>query len=217
MKSLKRVTFTLAMMLACFALSHADAAVIFAGSPGAMNANGTYDWDTVGLGPLPSPTHLVSPGGVGFTISEPNDVLSISNLPSFFSSNGGTDDFVLGAIHSPQAGPIRIELDTPAYGIGAAMEWGGYEVAQYTITAFDSANNVLLTNTINSGNQGDPGFVGVFSDAGDIKAVTFTYNGPTGPHSIALGNVSFAAPEPATFLLAGLGLVAGLFARRRAR
>jgi hypothetical protein len=215
-----RASIFLAITFLVFSLSPANAAAIFVGAPGALGANDSYDWNLQALGPFASGTHLVSPGGVGFTVSEPQDLLSISNLSTFITSQGGTKNFLLGSLHDPQAGPIRLEFDTPVFGVGASMEWGGFEVAQYTITLYDASNAVLLTQTIDSGSQGDPGFVGALDDVSEIKAVTFTYDGPTAPHSIALSDVSFvtsSVPEPATFLLAGLGLIAGVMLRRRAQ
>ena len=211
-------TLILALLTVCaWAPIHAKAGSVFVSSPGGLGAHGSYDWDTLGLGSLSSGAHLTTAGGIGFTVSEPQDVLSVGNASSYYISQGGTDDFLLGNLHDPQAGPISLTFDSPVRGVGAYMEWGGYEIGSYTITAFDVANAVLLTQTVQSGPNGYPAFLGVLDSSADIKMIEFDYAGETGPHSIGLGDPSFATgtPEPGTIFLLGTLLAAFAPALRR--
>ena len=187
-------------------------------SVSALGPNDSFDWDTRGLGPLPNGTNLTTANGLLFATSNAQNNLSVSNLPSFFSSNGGTDDFLFAPIQAPQA--ILITLGAPVSGFGAAPEWGGFEVATYTMSVFGAGNVLLGTFTATSGSQGNPAFIGVTDTESEITAVQFSYNGPTPPHSAALGDLSLidsTVPEPGSLILVGPVALLGLFIRRRAR
>ena len=198
--------------------SHAEAAVVFTASGAALSPNETFDWDVVAFGSVPSPTHFDT-GANGFTVSDPQNNLSVGIFPGFFLSNGGTDAMLEAPINTPQSGPIRIVFDQPVLGVGANMEWGGFEVGTYTLRVFASDNTLLGATSINSGTQGDPAFLGFRDSIAEIAAAEFEFNGPTAPHSIGLGDLSLvnvtAVPEPATFGLLVVGLAGLAFGRRQ--
>jgi len=198
----------------------------FVGSVGALGSNDSFDWDTAapGLPPMSSVpyvegTALTTMNGVQFTASNPTDTLSFSNNPAFTSSSGGTDVFLLSDIQDPQW--IRIDLSSPVMGFGAAPEWGGGEVATYTMDVYGAGNTLLGSTNVNSDSSGDPVFMGVNDTAPEITAVMFTLTGPTAPHSAALGDLYLvdgpaSIPEPATLLLVGPALLGSLLLKRRA-
>ena len=187
-------------------------------SVSALGPNDSFDWDTSGLGALPNGTSLTTAKGLLFAASNAQNNLSVSNAASFFSSNGGTDDFLFAPIQAPQA--ILISLGAPVSGFGAAPEWGGFEVATYTMSVYGAGNVLLGTFTANSGSQGNPAFIGVTDTLSEITSVQFSYDGPTAPHSAALGDLSLidsAVPEPGSLILVAPAVLMGLFVRSRAR
>jgi hypothetical protein len=193
----------------------------FVSTPAQLAANDSFDWDTRGLGALPNGTNLSTVNGVGFTVSNSQNNLSVSNIADFVSSNGGTDDFLLAPIQLAQS--IIITFNTPISGFGAAPEWGGFEVATYTISVFGPGNVLLGSTSTNSDSQGDPAFMGVLDSVAGIVSIQFANNGPTAPHSAALGDLSVLDPAAATPLPAALPLFAsglgalGLLGWRRKR
>jgi hypothetical protein len=189
------------------ALPTAQASILtFVGDETSLGANDSFAWGTLGLVEVPNGTHVVTNMN-GFSVSEPLDSLEVTNNINFVTSQFGSHDFLSAPQGATQAGPITIDFDAPVLAVGANMEWGQSETADYTIEVFGAGNALLASQTINSDGFGDPAFLGFSDSVPEIRSVEFIYNGPSAPASLALDDLQIVnAPEPMNLGLAGLGM-----------
>jgi hypothetical protein len=230
-------TQTLSLPLAALALAStgllarpAEAQVSFVSSSAGLTADATFDWTTLTSAnpstPVNNPSNL-SAGSLNFTISRPNgaplSALTGAGASSYFLSNGGTNDILIGDQDALDPSPtLRYDFATAIAGFGASLEWGGFEAASYTISAYGAGNSLLFTQTVPSpGSAGEPAFLGVLSSSADITAVELFGTGQSAPHSVGTDDPIFqfqaSVPEPGTTALMASGLLplAVLAVRRR--
>jgi hypothetical protein len=220
---MKRTTLMLAALtLLLGATGRASAGIMFVSSPGGLNADATFHWGTFANDTsLADPSNLTA-GPLNFTLSS-GAAITASSDGGFNLVNGNTTIVLQREIAADAH--FRFDFATPVTGFGASEEWGGYEVANYTITAFGAGNVQLFSHTVQSDSNGDPLFLGVLSDSANITAVTLSADGPSAPHSLAMNDPIFqlsptttATPEPASIALLGMGAVGMVgFARRGRR
>jgi hypothetical protein len=107
-------------------------------------------------------------------------------------------------------------FDSPVKEIGSFISnscYPGIEPMSMTVTAYDSAGNVLATVigvTRAWGNFDNiEGYWGIKSDTADIAKVTFLAPGapPQYADVTTLDDIAWVVPEPATMLILGLGAV----------
>ena len=219
-RALQLVAFT-SVSLALLPTAHAGI-LTFVSDEASLGANDSFAWGTLGLFSVPNGTHVSTETSMnGFTVSEPLDSLEVTNDINFVTSQFGSHDFLSAPAGATQAGPITIDFDAPVLAVGANMEWGDVETADYTIEVFGAGNVLLASQTINSDSFADPAFVGFSDTVPEIRSVEFIYNGPSAPASIALDDLQIVnAPEPMNLGLASLGMCVlgslGAMRRRRA-
>ena len=202
----------------------ARADIIFHTDEIAFGADDTFTWNAMALGGVPNGAALAAAGGTPFTVANGGGNLAVSDNPNFFISNGGVDQFLVSPLQPNQV--ILIDLAPGVFGFGTTAEWGGFEVGSYKLSAFGAGNVLLGSTTIPSGASGDPRFLGVLDTTGaNIVAVTVAFDGPTAPHSAALGDFLFRItapdapiPEPGTWalMIAGFALTGAALRTRRA-
>jgi hypothetical protein len=200
----------------------AEAQVSFVSSSAGLTGDATFDWTTLTTAnpvtPISNPSSL-SAGSLNFTLSRPNGAeLSAETgaaASGFFLSNGGTNDILVGNVDSLDPSPtLRYDFATAIAGFGASVEWGGVELASYTINAYGAGNSLLFTQTVPSpGAQGNPAFLGVLSSSADITAVELFGTGASAPHSLGTDDPIFqfqpstSVPEPGTVALLSSALL----------
>jgi PEP-CTERM motif-containing protein len=214
MNRINRVLLLACWIVVLLAVPNAQATVVFVDSPAALQADATFDWTSLAaVSPVPNPSTL-SAGGLAFTLWAPGvAALNITKSGNSFSlSQGGTNDILFREIALDAR--FRFDLATPVTGFGVSVEWGGFELASYTIQLLDPTNAIVFSHTVPSpGSQGDPAFLGVLSDAAVISTIQLEGTGPTAPHSFAMNDPIFqlepvGVPEPGTLVLSGIGIAA---------
>lgn len=167
---------------------------------------------TTPASPLTSVTNL----GVSFTISDLSGSFFLHN----FGGLSGTD---IDTRTSP--GAMTLSFASPFGEVGFNLQVNAAFQTTYTadVQVFDSLNNLMGTEHYVSGSTA-PIFIGLQSTATDIAklVITPTFNAGASTPDWAIDTVQLAAaqttsttPEPGTFVLTGLGVIAAAMLLRR--
>ena len=201
----------------------ASAAVTLLGSRGQVGAGGVVDWlalgpefTSVSNGSVVNPVTISGSTGT-FTVLTGStfngDFLATETVLSLFDLGGGSG-----------AGTFTIDFASGVYAAGAQVQANLFGAFSGLISAFDAANMLLGSYTINGNNAGNgdgsASFAGIASTAGDIRRLVFSGFG----NDAAINRLSYqtvgasspTVPEPGTWWLAG-GALAMLAAGRRTR
>ncbi len=200
-------------------------------------ATGLQEITFAGLAPAGSETTYSTSSGVtsdgvefiGYTATGSYDIVVLDTTASQWAQyyNYGTGDALDLNMDRPNSGSslpyIQIDLPTPVTAFGMDLFTASPSATSYTITVAGTPYTVA-TNAASGTPPSTPVFWGVTSDTG-ISTITLTlqgtvYNGST---QAFLGDFQFGsaagdmaqAPEAATFLLIGSGLIGIIALKRR--
>ena len=198
----------------------------------ALSANGSIDWGAIGADrtllsqPFSAAVNGIS--GLEAVVSKASPgPMEIRVQGSSWAGNFGTGETLLWTMHTN--GPTILDFNAGVSGVGAQIQSNYYGDFLATIEAFDLTGASLGAFTV-LGRSDDDGndsalFLGVLSDLPNIDKIAFNVSrgGATGGDDFAINGpvVNGQAvqpapvPEPASFLLFGIGLVGAAFVRRR--
>jgi hypothetical protein len=209
----------LAAALALAAATGADAGVALVTARAALGSD-LINWGATTGGP--TPVGFVSTDGIVGTTTSAGGDLQVRLQPANFDGNFNDGDYLeFTGVLGPD---ITLNFDTAVAGAGAQIQsnFPGTFVAR--ITASDGTNSWSFTETgfSNSADDGSAIFIGVLSDAANLKWVSFQLDSASfWPFSMAINQVSLTdsvagVPEPAswTLMIAGFAM-AGAAMRRR--
>jgi hypothetical protein len=202
-------------------------------------SSGQQEITFAGLAPAGSETTYNTSTGVtqngvefiGYTATPGSyDIVVLDTTASQWSQfyNYGTGDALDLNLDRPNAGSalpyIQISLPTPVTAFGMDLFTASPSALSYTITVAGTPYTVP-TNAASGTPPSTPVFWGVTSDTG-ISTITLTLQGTTfnGSSQAFLGDFQFGAaddmsqaPEAATFLLIGSGLIGLVALKKRAK
>ena len=209
----------------------------------------TITFDDIGASASPVGNYYTTSKGVTFsnelaTVAVPSVPVGGSAVRLLAASGGAYGGWQQGAVagytspatydrvggilynkvtNADAANQLTITFAQPVQQVGSFVsnsEAGTVDPMSMTVTAYDSAGNVLTTVTAVTHPWGSwdniEGFWGIKSDGRNIAKLTFL--SPTPPPQYAdvatLDNIEWVTPEPATMALVALG-GAGMLLRRR--
>jgi len=225
---MKRIWFVLTVaMLFSLAGVNAQASVILVTDKNNITPNGQIDWGVLGVAftPVAQPFTTPVPGipGLSITASKPSNPFERRDQSTGgWAGNFGPGDRLLW--NQGVGTPMTFVFSTPVTGVGFQIQQDIYGPFTATISAFDSANNLLgtFTEAGNSTANGDNTaiFIGVLDNTGAHSIAKITVSTTLESFAINGPRVEYAVPEPATLTLFGIGGVVlgglGWMRRRRA-
>ncbi len=208
-------------------------------SPGALGGNDTINWAQFGADgtSVASGVHGTTTGGIGFSVESVHDTGVVPDGGAFerlSTGNGWTGDFQLGEpllFHensytndgSSVDSVLHIHFDTAVMGVGLQADTNtlGAETANMGLwTSFPGNSVGFASNTGTSSSTVGTGdtYVGgkdTIADINDIYVVAYMSDNTSSNDGFAVGTVDVLTPvpEPTSFAVLGLGVVA-LFRRR---
>lgn len=204
-----RLSSTLVLVLV-FCLA-AQAALITSKSDPALSGATVIDFEAAPLGPFT----LLTVNGVVFS---PMPVGARGYISADYSGSYGATGRSLQNTYAPDAfGVLRILFPSPVSAF--AFNWGASDT-QWSLTAYDSSDNLIETVYLPVTSSSNDGYAGI--KAGSALISRAVLSGSAGDY-IFIDDFKFAGagesaiPEPGTLVFAGIGLSAILLARLRAR
>jgi hypothetical protein len=213
-------------------------AITFVTDRTALRGNDQVDWSSLGaanpFNVLPNSFSATSERGLGLSVDIPKlnfpgltPPLVFQTLPSpGISTNFAKGDFLLftgfipGSFPAPgNPGPITITFDKPVKAAGTQIAVDDTPEFTAFISAFDNANNLLLTfsapGTSSLALDNSALFLGVLSDTPNISRLVFSTS--VANRALAINTLSIAAVPEAnfTFGLLAFGALGGVTLKRK--
>jgi hypothetical protein len=183
-KALVAVVATFAGMIS---LSRAQVTPVLSPSP--LPTTDSIDWGQLGPNTtqVSSPANVTSGLGLSAVVSDGNDFFV------YVAGQGwsGNDTFPSGdnVLYNDDSGDVSISFATPVTGAGAYIQTNAEDPFTAEISAFDSSDTLLGTESFSStgiNNDGPPVFAGLDSASDNISKVVFgiTAGGTVGENTI---------------------------------
>jgi hypothetical protein len=199
--------------------SIANAGTTFAGSPVALGSNDQIDWSQLGatFTTLNSPASVLSNLGISATISD-GGTLERRDEGNGWSGGYPNGDALIW--NQDNGNDLVIDFATPVGGAGAQISTDYFGSFTWTISAFDSSNNLLGTYTGTGENADDLPFIGILSSSADISSIDLqAFNASFTNMSIDtlyLNDNGGSVPDAGvTSLMLGISVAALIALRRR--
>jgi hypothetical protein len=181
----------------------------------------TIFWNQLGGGHIANGATVVSPGGVSATVSGAATGLFVGQQSINWFGDFGFADYILdtGDNISSTYGPMTITFATPIAALGTQIEVDAFVPYSGTISAYDTASNLLATypfsGTAHGNGDNSAAFIGLADLSGPhIASVIIHDNATTGSAAnFAINQLS--VPEPAGLSAGLMGGSSLLMLRRR--
>jgi hypothetical protein len=207
------------LALVTFIVSSAQAQLTFVDDSSLLEPNDLISWSSLG----PDGTQVATPFAIdsflelSTTVTKSGDGLVQKLTQGVSSWNGNFPAGTPVLYTTATGGSITLEFNSLVSGVGASIQPKDNTTSfGATITALDSAGQVLLAQSV-AGGTFTPVFVGFLSESGPIiDKVRFELTEPTRDFGIGYVALVNPVPEPSSYAIAfGLGLIAFAVGRRR--
>jgi PEP-CTERM motif len=213
--------FALCVLLSTGAV--AQAATVQYNTRGALAGTDSLSWSQLGADGLAiagaPATSVTTAGAAAASVSNASGDLTRADEGG--PNTGFVGDFATGAAllgTFGNAGPLVITFANPVARVGAQMMSNEFGAFNGWLSAFDASSNLLGTVSFSgmagSGQLDTAGFLGIGSTALNIASVAFSVTG-TNDNDLWINTVSLsnqvvvtAVPEPSSYLLAAMGIMA---------
>ena len=182
----------------------------------ALNGTSIVDLSSLSIGLYPN----LSAGGATFTspggVVRVDDEFSTGQYAGYYGVTGNyldNNNTSIGTYGTDSTYENELDISFSSPKQVVAYTYGAQDY-NWTLSVYDSANNLIDSTVYGNPNNDSNGFIGIESTSHDITHATLV---SSSPDLVLFGNfyvTTTSGPEPSTIALAGLG-IAGLVAARR--